>query len=55
MLPSLRFANENYFEGGSHPMGYIGVNKKPEKTVIDKSLFYDIQSDKTLKYKLTNN
>lgn len=55
MLPSLRFANENYFEGGSHPMGYIGVNKKPEKTLIDKSLFYDIQSDKTLKYKLTNN
>ena len=22
MLPSLRFANENYFEGGSHPVSY---------------------------------
>lgn len=55
MLPSLRFANENYFEGGYHPMGYIGVNKKPEKAMIDKPLFYDIQSDKTLRYNLNNN
>ena len=52
MLPSLRFANENYFEGGYHPMGYIGINMKPAETLIDKSLFFDIQSDKTLRYKL---
>lgn len=55
MLPSLRFANENYFEGGYHPMGYIGINKKPARAIVDKSLFYDIQSDKTLKYELSNN
>jgi len=55
MLPSLRFANENYFEGGYHPMGYIGINKKPARAIVDKSLFYDIQSDKTLKYELSHN
>ena len=27
MQPSLRFANENYFEGGYHPMGYIGIGE----------------------------
>lgn len=50
MAPSLRFANENYFEGGYHPMGYIGLNKKPEKELLDSSLFFDIQSDRSLTY-----
>jgi hypothetical protein len=50
MVPSLRFANENYFEGGYHPIGYIGMNKKPEKELLDSSLFFDIQNDRSLKY-----
>ena len=54
MLPSIRFANENYFQGGYHPMGYIGVNYKSKNTTIDESLFFDIQSDKTLRYTLND-
>lgn len=50
MLPSLRFANTNYFEGGRHPMGYVGVGVKTDKTFIDSSIFDDIQGDKTLRY-----
>ena len=53
MKPSVRFANENYFEGGYHPVGYIGVGDteigSPE---IPEDLFFDIQSDKTLSYTL---
>lgn len=52
LLPSLRFANENYFEGGRHPMGYIGVNKKVKSYLINESEFNDLQSDTTLRYKL---
>ena len=50
MLPSLRFAAVNYFEGGRHPMGYIGVGSNPENFVIANDEFFDIQSDKTLHY-----
>lgn len=50
MLPSLRFANENYFTGGRHPMGYIGINTEPEIFEINQSEFKDIQQDRTLKY-----
>jgi hypothetical protein len=50
MQPSLRFANENYFTGGYHPMGYIGVDCKTDKREIPASLFNDIQDDTTLKY-----
>ena len=50
MLPSLRFAAVNYFEGGRHPMGYIGVNSTPENFEIANDEFFDIQSDKTLHY-----
>lgn len=51
MQPSLRFANENYFEGGYHPMGYIGVNESITNKILDRAQFFDIQSDKSLKYK----
>lgn len=51
MQPSVRFANENYFEGGYHPVGYVGVgNEKTDETEIPENMFYDIQSDKTLHY-----
>lgn len=50
MLPSLRFAAVNYFEGGRHPMGYIGVGQTPENFEIANEEFFDIQSDKTLHY-----
>ena len=52
MLPSLRFAIQNYFEGGRHPMGHIGINTEPIYFEIPVSSFSDMRQDKTLKYKL---
>lgn len=54
MLPSLRFANKNYFFGGYHPIGYIGLGQQINEYVISDDKFDDIQNDKTLKYKLNN-
>ena len=50
MLPSLRFAARNYFNGGRHPMGYIGVDKSIDQYGISSKLFNDIAKDKTLRY-----
>lgn len=50
MLPSLRFAAMNYFSGGRHPMGYIGVGADCDEYGLTNVKFDDIQSDKTLKY-----
>jgi hypothetical protein len=50
MTPSLRFANTNYFEGGVHPVGYIGIGCRLKDFGISPSDFFDIQSDKSLKY-----
>ncbi len=50
MVPSVRFANTNYFEGGIHPVGYIGINSNIKDCKIDPSTFSDLQSDKSLKY-----
>lgn len=52
MLPSLRFAIQNYFEGGRHPMGHIGVNTEPVYFEIPTGSFDDMKQDKTLKYKI---
>ncbi|MCC8154053.1 MAG: DUF4832 domain-containing protein [Tannerellaceae bacterium] len=52
MLPSLRFAVQNYFEGGRHPMGYIGINTEPETVEIENTQFTDMRQDKTLRYEL---
>ncbi len=52
MLPSLRFAIQNYFEGGRHPMGHIGVNAEPVSYEVKSSEFTDMRQDRTLKYKL---
>ncbi len=54
MLPSLRFATRNYFEGGRHPMGYIGVGQELDEYRLDSRLFNDIASDVTLKYVISN-
>ena len=52
MLPSLRFAIQNYIEGGRHPMGHIGVNTEPVYFEIPTDDFDDMRQDKTLKYKI---
>ncbi|MBN1672524.1 MAG: DUF4832 domain-containing protein [Kiritimatiellae bacterium] len=43
--PRLRFAIRNYFNGGRHPMGYVGVNTTPAQTQIDPAEFDDIFED----------
>ena len=52
MLPSLRFANTNYFNGGYHPIGKIGVGVNVENVQLDNSIFDDIKSDNSLYYVL---
>ena len=52
MLPSVRFAIQNYFEGGRHPIGHIGVNAEPVYYEVKSSEFMDMRQDRTLKYKL---
>lgn len=46
--PSVRFAIENYFNGGRHPMGKLGVHKTIESFKLSE--FDDIQSDNSLSY-----
>ncbi|WP_372931887.1 DUF4832 domain-containing protein [Mariniphaga sediminis] len=54
MLPSIRFATRNYFEGGRHPIGYVGIDMDIDNFKIDSKLFDDIAGDKTLKYVINN-
>ncbi len=49
-LPSARFATANYFAGGRHPLGRIGVGVKCAKTELDESIFGDLGSDTSLHY-----
>ncbi len=52
-LPSLRFANTNYLEGGYTPLGYVGTGgEKIGSPEIDPSEFTLLQDDHTLKYLL---
>ena len=50
MLPNLRFAINNYWQGGYHPMGIIGVGSEPASTAIDASTFFAGRNDATLHY-----
>lgn len=52
MLPSLRFAISNYFEGGRHPMGVVGLNANVNDHEIKSEMFFDLRQERTLKYKL---
>ncbi|MFZ4414082.1 MAG: DUF4832 domain-containing protein, partial [Bacteroidales bacterium] len=49
-LPSIRLATSNYFTGGIHPIGYIGVGSDNSISTIDPSSFDDLATDKTLRY-----
>jgi hypothetical protein len=52
MLPSARFAIENYFTGGRHPIGRIGVGRAPLAVELDPVAFDDPARDRTLHYEL---
>ncbi len=46
--PGVRFAIKNYYNGGRHPLGKMGVNQEIDSFSV--SGFDDIQSDKSLTY-----
>jgi hypothetical protein len=52
MLPSARFAIENYFKGGRHPLGYIGVGVSVRKPLLSADIFDDPSKDNSLYYKI---
>ncbi|MFJ4286908.1 DUF4832 domain-containing protein [Paenarthrobacter nicotinovorans] len=49
-VPSLRFAMQNYTEGGYHPMGYVGVGRAPTTTTVDPAKFDNPAVDVSLRY-----
>jgi hypothetical protein len=52
MVPSVRFAIENYFTGGRHPIGMVGVGEAPSRTTLAPASFDDPAEDRTLHYEL---
>ncbi len=50
-VPSLRFAVQNYQQGGRHPLGFVGVGLNPNRVTLDPAEFDDPGEDQTLRYK----
>ncbi len=50
MEPSVRFATKQYFTGGNHPIGIIGIDKKIKSALLDPGSFDDPRKDNTLHY-----
>jgi hypothetical protein len=48
-LPCVRFAIVNYYKGGRHPMGKVGVGKDCEKVGLDGG-FAELGEDRSLHY-----
>lgn len=49
-VPAVRFAIKNYFNGGRHPLGYIGVKNEVEEFLIPDPRFDDLENDRSLFY-----
>ncbi|HET6559660.1 MAG TPA: DUF4832 domain-containing protein [Prolixibacteraceae bacterium] len=49
-VPAIRFAINNYFKGGRHPVGKIGIGKTITSVTLDETIFDDLYSDRTLYY-----
>jgi len=52
MTPSVRFAIENYFRGGWHPLGFIGIGQAPEEASLKNVAFDSPAFDDSLYYKV---
>ena len=52
MLPSARFATSQYFRGGWHPVGVIGLGSKPEDPTLKHAKFDSPAFDDSLHYKV---
>ena len=48
--PSVLFATRQYFNGGWHPMGYIGIGQEATTPQIPETLFDDQRTDATITY-----
>jgi hypothetical protein len=48
MRPSVRFAINNYYNGGRHPIGKVGVGENLSSFSVED--FDDVQSDKSISY-----
>ena len=48
--PACRFAVMNYFAGGRHPIGRIGVGRSIEVAELDSTSFDDLAADRSLAY-----
>lgn len=53
-LPCVRFSIQNYFKGGRHPMGKIGISKKIKNVELNTAGFDDLYSDRSLHYEFNN-
>jgi hypothetical protein len=51
LTPACRFATENYFTGGRHPLGRIGVGRQIETAGLSNDLFDDPAGDTTIGYR----
>jgi hypothetical protein len=49
-LPCARFAIQNYFRGGWHPLGRIGIGMLPSSSSLPDSAYDDPAQDRSLHY-----
>jgi hypothetical protein len=52
LMPSARFAIENYFRGGWHPLGSIGIGEAPEEAALKGVTFDSPAFDDSLRYEV---
>lgn len=52
MVPSVRFAIDNYFAGGWHPFGHVGIGAAPRQTTLDGVAFDSPEFDRSLSYRV---
>lgn len=50
MLPAVRFATTQYFNGGMHPVGYVGIDSLINQVDLDSTLFNNPILDNSLHY-----
>lgn len=49
-VPNVRFSIWNYFRGGRHPIGWVGVGRRPTTIEIAESRLDDPSEDRSLRY-----
>lgn len=52
MMPSVRFATQNYLRGGWHPLGFIGIGDAPAEAALKDIAFDSPAFDDSLHYKV---